>query len=212
MQLASEYFPWVIFVIAVLDLVLWASLYFQSRKQKRRLDGFLKNVVREHSHSSDADESMWNDEQISAFIADIRDVASGPASADDALLRLLIKDESRPYLMTHGFEIGYSIARTSIEMFPLLGIIGTVVAIAAGLRTGGGTDADKVGRVVQNFGHSVWSTAIGLLAAIGFMFLNACLEPGFERLLGYANEIRGVILEAKKKLGLGAAGTREMPR
>ena len=66
-------------------------------------------------------------------------------------------------------------------------------------------DVDKVSRVVQNFGHSVWSTAFGLGAAILFMILNSWFEPDFERLLGYAGSIREMVAHAKNRLGLAAS-------
>jgi len=203
----SRAFPWIIGGLAAVNVLIWLWLFVDGKARKASLADYLFNAVGTLSQRSDLAQRMTIDERINVFMADIRDAVESTGGKDDSRLlleRLTTKDEQRLYLKSHRFELWYSIARTFIEIFPLLGIIGTVIAIAAGISTAGANDVDKVSRVVQNFGHSVWSTAVGLGAAILFMFLNACFEPGFERLLAYADEIRDLIAHAKKKLGFGA--------
>src|SRR5262245_16110236 len=208
----SQYFPFLIAAIAAANLLLWAWLIIYSRAEKALLADYLFNAVGLLSRRSDVARHMSIDERINVFMADIRDaVETGGENARKMLDRLMTKDEERLYLKTHRFERGYSIARSCIEIFPLLGIIGTVIAIAAGLNTSGASEADRVSQVVQNFGHSVWSTAAGLLAAIFFMILNAWFEPDFERLLGYAGIIREMIAHAKNRLGLAAPIGAKVP-
>ena len=205
----SRFFPYFIGLIALANLLIWAWLIMYSRAEKALLADYLFNAVGLLSRRSDLARHMSIDERINVFMADIRDaVDSGGDNARKMLDRLMTKDEERLYLKTHRFERGYSIARTCIEIFPLLGIIGTVIAIGAGMNAPGANDADKVSRVVQNFGHSVWSTAFGLGAAILFMGINAWYEPDFERLLGYAGAIREMIAHAKNRLGLAADNAR----
>jgi len=214
-QSVSENFPPFILAVAGLNAMLWFWLVVYSRSRKRQLADYLSNAVRAFSRQSDVTYNMSIDERINVFIADIRDAISGSGSQDGtrALLdRLLTKDESRLYLKSHRFEIGYSVTRTLIEIFPLLGIVGTVIAIWAGMNTSGMNDADKVTKVVQNFGHSVVSTAFGLGAAILFMLVNSWFEPEFERLLEYSHEIRDVVAHAKIKLGMGPPPQAEAPK
>jgi biopolymer transport protein ExbB/TolQ len=211
-QLASEHFPPFILLVAVANALLWIWLIVYSRSRKRNLADYLANAVRAFSRQSDITYNMSIDERINVFIADIRDAISGPGSQEAArslLDRLMTKDESRLYLKTHRFEIGYSVARTLIEIFPLLGIVGTVIAIWAGMNTSGMNDADRISKVVQNFGHSVISTAFGLGAAILFMLVNSWFEPEFERLLEYAHEIRDVVAHAKVRLGFAPSAAAE---
>jgi biopolymer transport protein ExbB len=208
MQLVSEYFPWVIGILAGLNVLLWLWLVIDSKFRKAQLRNYLANAVG-NFRRSDIAHNQPIDERINFFIHDIREVIAHPHNPEEAtelLTRLTTKDEERLYLKTHWFEVRYSVARTFIEIFPLLGIVGTVIAIAAGLATSGPNDADRVNKVVQNFGYSVLSTAIGLGAAIFFMFANSLLEPGFERLLEYADRIRDLVAEAKRRLGFVSSG------
>src|SRR5262245_30255904 len=208
----SRYFPWLIAAFAAVNLLIWLWLIAYSRSEKALLADYLMNAVGVLSRRSDVARQMSIDERINAFMADIRDaVESGGEGARSMLDRLMTKDEQRVYLKTHRFERGYSIARSSIEIFPLLGIIGTVIAIGAGMNAPGANDVDRVSRVVQTCGHSVGSTAFGLGAAICFMALNAWFEPDFERLLSYAGTIREMIAHAKNRLGLAAADTAKVP-
>jgi biopolymer transport protein ExbB/TolQ len=214
-QIASQVFPYVIGGLAAINVLLWLWLLVDSRSRKSHLADYLFNAVRTVSRQSDLTQSMSIDERINVFMADIRDAVENPGGKEEsrALLdRLMTKDESRLYLKTHAFERWYSVARGCIEIFPLLGIVGTVLAIWAGMSASGANDADKVSRVVQNFGHSVISTAVGLGAAIVFMFVNSFLEPGFERLLGYADAIRDMVAHAKKKLGLAPWESAELTK
>jgi biopolymer transport protein ExbB/TolQ len=211
----SRVFPWLIAAFGAVNLVIWAWLVFGSNARKKDLRDYLFNAVGALSRRSDLTHNMSIDERINTFMADIRDAVESSNGKEDArplLERLMTKDEERIYLKTHRFERWYSIARSSIEIFPLLGIIGTVIAIGAGMSTSGTNDAEKVARVVQNFGHSVWSTAFGLGAAIIFMGVNAWFEPEFERLLGYADKIGDLIAHAKAKLAFAASAGPEPPQ
>ena len=211
----SRVFPFCIAAFAAVNLLIWGGLVIGSKARKAQLADFLFNAVGTLKRRSDLAQNTSIDERINIFMADIRDAVESSTGREDTnslLERLMTKDEERLYLKTHRFERWYSIARTSIEVFPLLGIIGTVIAIGAGLHTGGVNDDDKVSRVVQNFGHSVWSTAFGLGAAIVFMTINAWFEPDFDRLLGYADSIREMIAHAKTKLGFAAADRVEVTR
>lgn len=215
LQATSEHFPLFIGVLAGLNLLLWGWLLIYSAGRKTQFADFLFNAVRTLSRQSDIASNMSIDERINVFMADIRDSVHSPGNTEQAqrlLDRLMTKDEARLYLKAHRFEVGYSVARTCIEVFPLLGIVGTVLAIAAAMGTSGIDDSDKVSKVVQNFGHSVISTAVGLGAAIVFMFVNSLFEPGFERLLGYADAIRDMVAHAKKNLGLTPTSTAEMAK
>src|SRR5258708_29087412 len=124
----SRFFPYFIGLIAAVNLLIWVWLIMYSRAEKSLLADYLFNAVGILSRRSDVARHMSIDERINVFMADIRDaVEDGGENAQLLLQRLMTKDEERVYLKTHRFERGYSIARTCIEIFPLLGIIGTVI-------------------------------------------------------------------------------------
>ena len=215
MQQLSAVWPWVIATLFAVFAVIWVALWWRSTLYRAGLLDFIAGLARDLPRRNDLGASAALYDRIDAFVADVREFIQTPGN-DDARVRavydrLTAKDESRPYLRLHRFEVGYSVARGMIEIFPLLGILGTVVAIAAGMSAAGTSDADKVGRVVQNFGESVISTGAGLGAAVVFLFVNACLEPGFEKLIAYGDAVGELVGAAKRRLGIEAAVTGRSP-
>jgi biopolymer transport protein ExbB len=210
LEFLSEAWPTVILIVVVINTIVWAWVLRRSNQVKKRLSALLSNLVGPFSRQSDLDPTAPLDEQIDAFIADIRDVLQNPREEKEQqqlYSRLINKDGSRVYLRLHQIEIWYSFARALIEVYPLLGIIGTVFAIWAGLNASTGSDADKITRVVQNFGESVHSTAYGLISAIIFLVLNSLVEPGLERLFAYGAAVRDIVGLAKQKMGMQSSSS-----
>jgi len=62
-----------------------------------------------------------------------------------------------------------------VEASPMLGLLGTVIAVGAGLST---LDADSPELLVRSFGQALWSTALGLsLALLGEALKHAARAP-----------------------------------
>ena len=62
-----------------------------------------------------------------------------------------------------------------------------------------GADAE-LKTVTQNFGHSVWTTLIGLSLAIVFLLLNSWWEPEFHQLVEYRRGIGDILHHVKSRL------------
>lgn len=215
----------IILVLLLVFLLLIGVLVVRARHERRRLQDFLLNAVRALPHHADLNRSRAIEDQIDAFIHDLDDLSRNAAEQfDDARRemlrsRLLTKDESRPYLRSMHFEVWYNAWRTLIEAFPILGILGTIAAIAASLHHGTGAvdpttadAADAAGEsmrvmtsVLANFGNAIYSTGAGLLSALILMTINAFVEPGFDRLVEQKRQVREVIRVVKNHLTLGRA-------
>jgi biopolymer transport protein ExbB len=200
LQAASSYWPAIIGVFVVINCVVWWWL--------RRTAGHIKQDLGDHLGHLVSDSAAWGfkstrdtlDDRIDIFVTNINDRLKNYRTKEEVIEicnELTMKDQSWTRLKTDNFERAYSVFRTMPEIYPLLGIVGTVLAIAAGLQ---GESADKIDLVVKNFGNSVWSTAIGLMAAIVFMVVNALQEPSFERVLTYKQQVREIITLAKQVL------------
>jgi biopolymer transport protein ExbB/TolQ len=136
MQAISDHFYWIIVLLGAIHAVGFVALLQARNRRVRQLESHLTNLVGGLSRRSDHDPSHTVDERIDTFIADIREVIQHPQSATEARRlyeRIVSKDELRRYLQGTKFETWYNVARTGIEIYPLLGIIGTVLAIGLGL-------------------------------------------------------------------------------
>jgi biopolymer transport protein ExbB/TolQ len=239
MQAISDHFYWIIVLLGAIHAAGFVALLQARNRRVRQLESHLTNLVGGLSRRSDHDPSHTVDERIDTFIADIREVIQHPQSAGESRRlyeRIVSKDELRRYLQGTKFETWYNVARTGIEIYPLLGIIGTVLAIGLGLNARPdpapantptaitasatvqpGTTAPAApepipaptaptGAIVRNFAASIWATLVGLLFAILFMMCNAYLEPSFTRLIEHRANVRNVITHAKSQLGLIVQG------
>lgn len=183
---------------AFLWLVGW------SNRDQRKIASSLDDFTRGLKHRSILASTGHLSDQIEAFVADVNETLEDPArQADrDALLqRMNILDERRGYLHSMFFETSYNIWRTMIDAYPLAGVLGTILAIGVALQAEPSAEASSaVGRIVGQFGNAVWSTFAGLASAIILMFLNSCVEPGFQRLSENRRHIREMIGRAKREL------------
>jgi biopolymer transport protein ExbB/TolQ len=206
MQPVCDHFYILILILAGGHLVGFGWLRGERRRQTQRLADHLRNLVQGFSSHADSDPYSTVDEQIDSFLANIREVLDDPSrQADREKLhaQIVAKDETKKYLRGSRFETLYSLARTSIEIYPLLGIMGTVLAIAIALNTPSTDAAGMVTeRIVRNFAGSIWATLAGIGCGIVLLLVNAALEPGFGRLLDHRWEVRAAIAEVKTQLGV----------
>jgi biopolymer transport protein ExbB/TolQ len=166
-------------------------------------------MVRGFTRQSDVDPNISIDDQISRFIKDWEEVLHHPNRLPDreALARRDIKDEQRPYLET-SLETRYNVVRSAIESYPLLGILGTLFAMALALSQGGGEAVEAaavydISEIIRAFNSAIWSTVWGLIFAVGFLLFNASVENGFERLRENRNMVNDIVQKTKQlKLSL----------
>jgi biopolymer transport protein ExbB/TolQ len=204
MQAVCDHFYLLILLLAVCHLLGFGWLGRQRRLQTQFLADHLQNLVRGFSSHADRDPYWSVDEQIDSFLANIHEVLDDPSRSPDRDKlhdQIVIKDETKKYLRGSNFETLYNLARTSIEIYPLLGIMGTVLAIALALNSPAGDGGMVTERIVSNFAGSIWATLAGIGCGIVLLLVNAVLEPGFQRLLDHRWLVRQAIAEVKTQLG-----------
>jgi biopolymer transport protein ExbB len=232
MQALVDYFYLLILTIGVAHFVVLMVLWRWERGQTQGLAAYLSNLVRTLSTRADIDPRMTVHDRIDSFIADLHEVLNDRHRTDDReklYRRLIVKDEAKPDMQGGRLETLYNFARTGIEAYPLLGILGTVLAIGLGLnaprtapaapypqaqaqvsvdQAGSAAVAPPAttGSIIRNFANSIWSTCAGIAFAIFLMMVNALIEPGFDRLAKHRRDVREVIGAAKVSLGMELSG------
>ncbi|MFP6764620.1 MAG: MotA/TolQ/ExbB proton channel family protein [Planctomycetaceae bacterium] len=185
-------------------------LWMLWRRDLRAIAGSLDEFTRGLKHRSLLDRQGHLTDQIEAFLTDVREVIEQPEPGSERKTlsqRIAILDEKRRYLNSMFFETSYNICRTMIEAYPLLGVLGTILAIGAALQTGDAEGASAtVSTIVSRFGDAIWSTFAGLTAAVLLMFLNSLLEPRFRRLAENRMHVRETVALAKRELALKGEG------
>lgn len=192
--------------IAVFHFLAFMWLRAWASRDLRRMAADFDSFTRELKHRSLFERGANLSDQIEAFLADIRDVLDDPAKKNERQAlwhRMRVLDEERRYLQSHAFETCYTICRSMIEAYPLAGVLGTILAIGGALQ-GQGNAQKTVTDIVQFFGDAIWTTFVGLFAAIGLMFINSIVETQFRRLSENRQHVRETVARAKRELSLTA--------
>ena len=199
---------WFIFGLFAIHLFAFFVLWVWWRRDLRGIASCMDDFTRDLKHRSVLDRNNHLSDQVDAFLSDVRDVLQGEnnvSSRKSLFQRMSVLDEKRRYLGSMFFETSYNICRTMIEAYPLLGVLGTILAIGAALQTGDGTSAAvSVNSIVGRFGDAIWSTFAGLTAAVVLMFLNSSLEPRFTRLAENRIDVRETVARAKRELSISS--------
>ena len=200
----SKLSSYVIVASVAVHLFVFFILWVWAGRDLRQIASTLFDLTRGLKNQSLLDSTAHLSDQIEAFLADVQDVLDDPARGDDReqlIRRMRIIDERRRYLNSMLFDTIYNVARSMIEAYPLMGILGTVLAIGAALQAQGAT----VDNIVTRFGESIWATFAGLFSAIILMFINSFLETGFVRLSENRRQVRETVARVKRELSMSVA-------
>lgn len=231
MQWFVDHFYLFICILGCIHAIALIALRAIRRARAGSLAIYLHNLSKNFSSSADIRPNTSIHEQVDTFLTDIREVVHNPERASDRdklYHRLVAKDEHKLDVYGTRLETGYNVARTGIEIYPLLGILGTIFAIAMGLNqpvtppplppAGSSIEimppeafGQSSGAIIRNFANSIWATASGIGFAIVLMLVNSFIEPGFERLARQKQSVREVIEAAKIHLGISVSGAKKQP-
>lgn len=236
MQWFSEHYRWLFLPLGLFHLALFMSLQAEYKKRLSILRSFVRNLAsRVVQHWSDERPDSTVAEELDILLHDLKDAVAAGSWDPERTARIrdavFAADAPRTYLYEMSFEKRLSLAKAIIEVYPLLGIVGTVLAIAAGMvpldakaaatrpavvaaspspapsaaplappPTELSSDESELRNVTQNFGHSVWTTLIGLSLAIVFLLLNSWWEPEFLQLVEYRRGIGDILHHVKSRL------------
>jgi biopolymer transport protein ExbB/TolQ len=177
------------------------------RRVQKSLDEDLKKKLGDFDRHIDLTSSDNAAERIDGFLKTIQEIVDHPKStgeSNDFYERLKILAESRSQArLPAWFETCHNVMRYSVEAFPLVGILGTILPLGLELTSTGSSSAPAdITAAVGNFGSAIWTTFEGLFVAIILGVLNACWEPSFDKLTEQSHALEMVVLEARKKLRL----------
>lgn len=202
LEQVSRYSTFAIAIAAVIHLTVFIVLAWWAKRDRKTIAQTLKRFTDGLPNRSNLDWNAHLSDQIEGFLADIDDVLHAPQAERHRTTlreRMAILDERRDYLQSLRFETIWNVARNMIEAYPLAGVLGTISAIGAALSAKGGA---SVANIVERFGESIWCTFAGLASAIGLMFINSILEPGFLRLSENRLHVRETVARAKRELAM----------
>ena len=186
--LLSNHFVEIILAIAVLEMFLALIVFAYNRRYLKKVDRWFRyNVLHECSKpSSFLSRWLQVEHLLHTFRVEYVKKLDGKSqeSLKEEYYKLTNEKTHSVYAYNKSVRTFFNLFFDLIPMFPMLGILGTVVAIACQFNATTETveGAEAVLSVTQNFGMAIWTTIYGIVFAIGFTAINAMfIESGTQK-------------------------------
>lgn len=200
LDVLSDWFTPAILIVGGLHLLVFITLRIWASRDLRNLAQLLERFTDGFHGRSRMDWNGHLTDQVDAFVEDIREASEDPASRSLVAERMKILDERRTYLDSYRFESIWNVARNGIEAYPLLGVLGTILALWMAMRENIDGSSAAVGQIVERFGLAIDSTFAGLAMAILLMVIHSMFETFFTRLTENRKNVRDLVGKVKTEL------------
>lgn len=198
-DLVTDWFTPLIFLLGAIHLLAFFYLRYWAGRDVRALAQMLERFTANFRHRSRMDWRGHLTDQIDAFVEDVREAMEDPVDRERIRDRISILDEQRSYLESYRFESVWNVTRSGIEIYPLLGVLGTILALWLAMRESS-TDASTIAVIVERFGLAIDSTFAGLAVAILLMVVHSFYETLFARLTENRHAVRNLVIQVKRDL------------
>jgi biopolymer transport protein ExbB len=189
--ITNNIFP-IIFLFAIVEIYLIVMMFLMMKKHESVLLDVSDNLLKGFADAPDKDSDQMINERIQAALDFIKQkIIQNPELkknfADNAS-----KISQRPlYTRHYKIETFASIMSTLVQIFPLLGILGTILAIAqTAFQTGGKIDVSSLSNA---FVLAMDTTILGITFSILFMIIESWLQPKIERVINESNNYKQIV-------------------
>jgi biopolymer transport protein ExbB/TolQ len=190
-DLMSYYIYYVIFILAAVEVYLTASVYFMIRRQNMRLSDATENLIKGFNDAPDVDSTLKLAEKVESCLRFITNKIQVSPEAKKIIRenagKLTERSADNRYF---GIEISASIMSTLVQVFPLLGILGTILAIAS---TTAGTEPIDPSKLTIAFVLAMNTTILGIGFSILFMVIESIMYPQIERIITDSKNYKDVV-------------------
>lgn len=164
----TEYMNFIILSFVIYEVVLFIKIRSQCSSQERQLCDLYHNITKNLSDAPDRLTGQSTFDRASMLLAYMERKISSNARDLTALRRNIgIQIEKNSINNTFLLEKNFSVASGLVHIFPLLGILGTLVALY-GLS---GKEEGLTGTGIESaFITAIMTTIIGIVSAAVFMF------------------------------------------
>ncbi len=197
-NLLTEYIVFIIYVVAVIETLLALGIVWQVRSQGIRLKDATDNMVKGFVDAPDKDSTLSLHEKIESSMRFITNKIQVDPAAKEIVRQNVGKITERSGDNRYfGIEVFSSMMSTLVQVFPLLGILGTILAISGETVAGGAEPLDPQA-LTEAFVLAMNTTILGIGFSILFMLVESVLQPRIERTIidskNYKNVLTSVYL------------------
>lgn len=182
----------IIYVFAIVEIYLVVNVFLMMRKHESVLLDVSDNLLKGFSDAPDKDSSQNIHEKIESALDFISNkIAANPELKKD-FMKNAQKISQRPFYSRHyKIEIFASVMSTLVQVFPLLGILGTILAIAqTAFQSGGQIDVSSLSNA---FVLAMDTTILGITFSILFMIIESTFQPKIERVINESTDYKRIV-------------------
>lgn len=182
----------IIYAFVIIEVYLVVNIFLMMRRHELILIDVSDNLLKGFSDAPDKDSSQSTHEKIEASLEFINNKIASNAEFKEDFIKNASKVSQRPIYSRHyKIEIFASVMSTLVQVFPLLGILGTILAIAqTAFQSGGQIDVSSLSNA---FVLAMDTTILGISFSIIFMVIESTFQPKIERVINESNDYRQII-------------------
>lgn len=182
----------IIYAFAIIEVILVGVVVFRAKRQTTRLLDSVENLTRGFHDAPEKDSSMTNHERIQSMIQYVQNKMLTDEDSRGVILNSVSKQNEKSAANRYqDLEVFSSIMSTLVQVFPLLGILGTILAIAGTAGEAGGKIDPEV--LTSAFVVAMDTTILGIGFSILFMLVESALIPKVERVVSESVNYRKVL-------------------
>ena len=182
----------IIYGFAIVEIYLIITVFKMMKDHGKVLVDVSDNLLKGFSDAPDRDSTQSIHEKIESSLEFISNKLSDNPEFKENFVKNAIKIGQRPIYSRHyKIEMYASVMSTLVQIFPLLGILGTILAIAQTAFQNGGTV--DVSSLSNAFVLAMDTTILGIAFSVVFMVIESTFQPKIERVINESNEYRHII-------------------
>lgn len=184
----------IIFIFATIEVFLIFMISIMTKKHETVLSDVCDNLMKGFTDAPDKDSEQTINERIQAALDFIRRKITQDPTVKYEFAKNAKNISKRPLYTRHTkIEIYTSVMSTLVQIFPLLGILGTILAIAQTAVQGGGKI--DVSSLSNAFVLAMDTTILGISFSIIFMVAESILWPKVERVIHESTNFKKIVTD-----------------
>lgn len=182
----------IIYGFAAIEAYLVISVFFMLKKHENVLVDVSENLLKGFADAPDKDSGQNMSERIESSLEFITNKISNDPSLRKEFGKNASKISQRSLYNRHyKIEIYASVMSALVQVFTLLGILGTILAIAqTAFQTGGKIDVSSLSNA---FVLAMDTTILGIVFSIIFMVIESTFQPKIERIINESAHFKQII-------------------
>ncbi|MBT7609515.1 MAG: hypothetical protein HN576_07150 [Bacteriovoracaceae bacterium] len=182
----------IIFIFAAVEVFLIIIIFLMMKKHETILLDVSDNLLKGFKDAPDKNSLQNIHEKIEGALDFIHHkISQSPELREDFIKNAQSINQRPNYSHHYKLEIYASIMSTLVQVFPLLGILGTILAIAqTAFQSGGQIDVSSLSNA---FVLAMDTTILGIAFSVIFMVVESTFQPKIERVINESTEYKNIV-------------------